>query len=289
QQLIAWSMKYQPAVTHKKHNFALVPGKKIRQIDEKWVNLLFENPEIIGSKGVEGRNTAIFTLALAYYSSEIEQDVCFDDMDIFNSSLDYPLSNAEVWKIVKSAYRGKYRGATKKFVRILLGEWAKRVYSDDELFTQKRNAMYKFKKDRSERKRSHVHEWKADILEYLESECYRYRPEIELTKSELQAAVQYQDKPIPKRSLDKALNELKAEGKIYVQVRSGRGGGLVVATRKALIRTVIVVNQHVKKAYKNAIRTFFKEAAMLTKMIETPGTDKKLGLFGEQTNLWDTG
>ncbi|MBO0423369.1 hypothetical protein [Enterococcus plantarum] len=134
-----------------------------------------------------------------------------------------------------------------------------------------------------------MYELKVDNESTLERECYRYRPEIELTKSELQTAVQYQDKPIPKRSLDKALNELRAEGKIYVEVKAGRGGGLVVATGKALIRTVIVVNQHVKKAYKNAIRTFFKEAAILTKMIETPGKEKKTGLFGEQTNLWDTG
>ena len=74
-----------------------------------------------------------------------------------------------------------------------------------------------------------------------------------------------------------------------MKVKAGRGGGLVVATRKAMIRTVIVVNHHVKKAYKNAIKTFFKEAAMLTKILETPGTGKQTGVFGEQTNLWDTG
>ncbi|MBP2098892.1 hypothetical protein [Enterococcus rivorum] len=126
-------------------------------------------------------------------------------------------------------------------------------------------------------------------MDYLEEQCYRYRPEIATTKGELQAAIKYQDKSIPKRSLDKAIKELEAEGKIYVQARPGRGGGLVVATRKALIRTVIVVNQTVKEAYKDAIRTFFKEAAMLTKMFETPGTGDKVGVFAEQSNLWDTG
>jgi len=42
---------------------------------------------------------------------------------------------------------------------------------------------------------------------------------------------------------------------------------------------IIVVNQHVKKAYKNFIRTFFKEAAILTKMTEALGTEKKHGFL----------
>ncbi|MGL9757263.1 primase C-terminal domain-containing protein [Enterococcus sp. DIV2324] len=291
QQLISWSMKYQPAETKQKPFLQLVPSAaaEVQQIQEKWVDVLLKNPEIVGQKGKLGRNNAVFTLSLAYYASAVEQDRCLDDMDEFNSSLDRPLAAHEVYKIVKSAYSGRYRGANKDKVLELLSNWGSESLSEDQLFTQKRSAWHKFKKERSERKRSHVHEWKADILEYLETQCYRYRPEIELTKAELQAAVKYQDKSIPKRSLDKAINELRAEGKIFVKVRSGRGGGLVVATRKALIRTVIVVNQTVKKAYKEAIRTFFREAAMLTKLFESPTASEEIGLFADQSNLWDTG
>ncbi|MBO0474892.1 primase C-terminal domain-containing protein [Enterococcus ureasiticus] len=289
QQLISWSMKYQPSRTYKRSKLTLLKHKEIRQVDEKWVDTLLNNPKIVGTKGILGRNNAIYTLSLAYYASGIDQDECFDVMDEFNSNLKMPLKNQDVVRTVKSAYSGRFPGANKEKVLLLLENWGSESLSEHQLFTQKFNGWYKHKKDRSERKRSHVGEWKADILDYLESECYRFKPEIELTKTELQAAVQYQDKPIPKRSLDKAINELKAEGKIYVKVKAGRGGGLVVATRKALIRTVIVVNKYVKKAYKNAIKTFFREAAILTKMIETPGTEKKTGLFGEQTNLWDTG
>lgn len=288
QQLITWSMKYQPAAP--KPFLQLVPpAGEMQQIKEKWVDLLLKNPDIVGQKGTLGRNNAVFTLSLAYYASAVDQDRCLDDMDQFNSSLRNPLKPKEVERIVKSAYSGRYKGANKEYVLSLMANWTSESLSDDQLFTQKRTTWYKFKKDRTERKRSHIHEWKTDILDYLETQCYRYRPEIELTKGELQAAVKYQEKSIPKRSLDKALNELKAEGKIYVRVRAGRGGGLVVATRKALIRTVIVVKQEVKSAYKNAIRTFFKEAAMLTKLFESPAAREEIGLFAEQSNLWDTG
>ncbi|MBL1227049.1 primase C-terminal domain-containing protein [Enterococcus sp. BWR-S5] len=287
QQLIHWSMKYEPA-RRKRPVLSVMPTPK-RQVDEKWVDMIVSNPDILGAKNIAGRNTAIFTLSLAYYSSGIELDACFDDMDRFNSNLKVPLRNREVLKIVKSAYRGKYHGATKKFVRILLANWGIESFSEEEIFTQAQGVKYKFKKDRSERQKSHVKEWKVDILEYLDRESFRYRPEIQLTKSELQTAVKYKGKSIPKRSLDRALRELQTEGKIYVQVKAGRGGGLIVATRKALIRTVIVVNQQVKEAYKDTIRTFFEEAAILTKMFDKLETEKNRELSMEQLNLWDTG
>ncbi|MGL4695238.1 primase C-terminal domain-containing protein, partial [Enterococcus larvae] len=295
QQLISWSMKYQPEVKRaSKAKLQLLPEAADRkQIKEKWVDILLKNPAILGSKGEKGRNNAIFTLSLAYYASAIEQDRCQDDMDLFNSQLSYPLKAKEVQRIVKSAYSGRYRGANKEYVLGLVANWSVETFSEDQLFTQNYKNWHKFKKERSERKKSHVHEWKEDILAYLEKECYRYRPEIEIKKADLQAAIVYKggakDKMIPKRSLDRALKELQTEGKIYLQVKAGRGGGLIVATRKALIRTVIVVKQQVKGAYKKYIRTFFEEAAILTKMFENPETAGKRGLLEAQLSLWDTG
>ncbi|MDA9472038.1 primase C-terminal domain-containing protein [Enterococcus sp. 5H] len=294
QKLIDWSMRYQPVETHENRHLRIVPeAGEIQQIKEKWVDILLKNPEIVGQKGTLGRNNAVFTLSLAYYASAVEMDRCLDDMDLFNSNLDYPLASNEVYKIVTSAYSGKYRGANKEKVLELLANWGSESLSEDQLFTQKRSHWCKFKKERSERKRSHVHEWKVDILNYLETQCYRYRPEIEIKKADIQAAISYThqgvEKNIPKRSLDKAMNELKAEGKIFVSIVAGQGGGLIVATRKSLIRTVIVVNRHVKDAYKKAIRTFFSEAAMLTKMLETGYKKDKTGIFDVQLNLRDTG
>ena len=290
QKLISWSMKYQPTKRQKPFLQLVSKTGNMQQIKEKWVDLLLKNPEIIGQKGTLGRNNAVFTLSLAYYASAVEQDRCLDDMDQFNSNLKNPLKPRDVQQIVKSAYSGRYKGANKDYILNLLANWTSESFSEDELFTQKRSHWYKFKKDRSERKQSHVHEWKEDILAFLEKECYTYRPEIKLTKVDIQDAVKYNEKSIPKRSLDRALKELQAEGRIYVQIRPGRGGGLVVATRKALIRTVISVKQYVKEAYKNAIRTFFEEAAhLLTKLLEKGGKEAKTEGFSKQITLWDTG
>ncbi|EOH1330112.1 primase C-terminal domain-containing protein [Enterococcus faecalis] len=288
QQLIQWSMKFEPAKTYKRPNLQVVTTV-MNQIKEGWVQVLINNPQIVGTKGKLGRNNVIFTLALAYYASNVEQDCCFDDMDVFNSSLNHPLATLEVKRIVKSAYSGKYQGASKVYVQELVSSWGLESSSVATMFTQQRNTWYKFKKERHERKQSHLSEWKEDILAYLETQCYRYRPEVSLTKTDLQAAITFNGQSIPKRSLDRALKELMAEGKLFVQVKAGRGGGLVVATRKALIRTVIQVNQQVKTAYKQGIKAFFKEADMLVRLFEQHSKNsKKLGEY-RQLNLWNTG
>ena len=157
------------------------------------------------------------------------------------------------------------------------------------MFTQQRNTWYKFKKERHKRKKSHLSEWKKDILDYLETQCYRYRPEVSLKKTDLQAAITFNGQSIPKRSLDRALQELVTEGKLFVQTKAGRGGGLVVATRKALIRTVIQVKQQVKYAYKQGIKTFFKEADMLVRLFEQTDKNSQRAREYKQLKLWNTG
>lgn len=288
QQLIQWSMKYEPAKTVKKPNLSLVQSE-YKQVKEKWYQLLISNPKIVGTKGKLGRNNVIFTLSLANYASGITLEDCLNEMDLFNSALANPLKDNDRVRIVKSAYSGKYRGANKEYVRALVAEWGLETFSEAGLFTQQRTAWYKFKKDRHERKQSHLSEWKTDLLSYLETQCYDKQPELEVTKAELQANIVYQGKAIPKRSLDRALKELQAEGKICLKTKFGRGGGLVVATRKALIRAVIMTNQQLKTAYKDWLKVFVEEAAMLqTKGLQE--TDIPIITRQErQLTLWDTG
>lgn len=50
-----------------------------------------------------------------------------------------------------------------------------------------------------------------DILDYLETQCYRYRPEVSMKKTDLQAAITFNGRSIPKRSLDRALQELSRQ------------------------------------------------------------------------------
>ncbi|MCO5542309.1 hypothetical protein NG875_14285 [Enterococcus faecalis] len=110
-----------------------------------------------------------------------------------------------------------------------------------------------------------------------------------MKKTDLQAAITFNGQSIPKRSLDRALKELIAEGKLFVQIKAGRGGGLVVATRKALIRTVIQVKQQVKYAYKQGINTFFKEADMLVRLFEQTDKNSQRVRKYKQLKLWNTG
>lgn len=287
QDLIAWSMAQDPEATYARPNLKVL--KPTKQIQEKWVDLLLKNPEIVGEKGKFGRNNVIFTLALAYYASNVDQARCIDDMDLFNSNLTRPLNASEVDRIIRSAYSGKYQGASTVYVSELLANWGSESLSGTPLFSQNRNGWFKFKKERSERTNSHVHEWKVDLLAFLEKECVTYRPEIKLTKSELQASVTYNGKAISRGSLERALQELVSEGKLYLQMKAGRGGGMILATRKALIRTVIKTNQVVKDAYKHAIRTFFPEAARLTKLFEQPSKAEPISLFGGQEIRAGTG
>lgn len=287
QDLIAWSMKQEPVATYARPDLHVL--KPTKQIHEKWVDLLLKNPEIVGEKGKFGRNNVIFTLSLAYYASGVDQDRCSDDMDLFNSGLTRPLKAAEVDRIVQSAYSGNYQGASTVYVSALVANWGLESLSGTPLFNQNRNGWVKVKKDRSERTNSHVHEWKGDLLAFLEKECVTYRPEIKLTKSELQASVTYNGKAISRGSLERALQELVAEGKLYLQMKAGRGGGMILATRKALIRTVIKTNQVVKEAYKHSIQTFFPEARRLTKLFEQPQKAVAVSLFGAKEIRAGTG
>ncbi len=288
QQLIQWSMKYEPAKTYKKPLLSLVKNK-YKQVNEMWYRQLISNPKIVGTKGIMGRNNVIFTLSLANYASGVDLEDCLNEMDLFNSSLERPLKDRERVRIVKSAYSGKYRGASKTYVQELVSNWGLESLSEEKMFTQQRNTWYKFKKERHKRKKSHLSEWKEDILAYLETQCYRYRPEVRLKKTDLQAAITFNGQSIPKRSLDRALKELMAEGKLFVQIKAGRNGGLVVATRKALIRTVIQVKQQVKSAYKQGIKTFFKEADMLVRIFKEPDKYSQRVDHYKQLNLWNTG
>lgn len=109
----------------------------MNQIKEQWVKVLIDNPQVVGTKGKLGRNNVIFTLSLAYYASKIEQERCFDDMDVFNSSLNYPLSVTEVKRIVKSAYSGKYKGASKTYVQELVSNWGLESLSEEKCLHSK--------------------------------------------------------------------------------------------------------------------------------------------------------
>lgn len=223
-----WSFKYSDRIPEKKPDLYVLTGDKgKRQIDEPWFNLLLNTSKFRGKKGLLGRNNVIFTLALAYYSSGISQATAKYNLQQFNEYLDYPLDNKEFLKIITSAYSGKYKAAKKEYVLALCQEWCDEKLTDKDLFTTQ--VWYKLKKDRSQRQRVHMHEWKADLIEYL-NKVMIDKPYIVTTKKMIREALN-----ISERSLDRLLVQMERDGEIILKAKSGRNGGI----KLTLITTVI--------------------------------------------------
>lgn len=245
-----WSMTI---AEDKKAEVIQFPRQKneIRQIDEKWVDLLMNSEKLIGSKGVLGRNNAIFTLSLAYYSSKSPIETCEYNMIMLNDRLKNPLKESEIKRIIKSAYSSKYEAASKDYIREICHTWIEPKLSDDQLFSQPRG-WYKFKKERKERVRSHSKEWQQDILAYLAKQSYTYKPFVYSTKKEIREEI-----GVPERSFDAALKKLKETNQVFYRVTRGRGGGIMIASVKALMRSIILTKKEVREAYFEAIREAF--------------------------------
>lgn len=250
QEWMNWSMTISE---DKKAEVIQFPHQKneILQLDEKWVGLLINSEKLIGSKAVLGRNNAIFTLSLAYYSSKSPIETCEYNMIMFNDRLKNPLKESEIKRIIKSAYSSKYEAASKDYIREICHTWIDSSLTDDQLFSQPKG-WYKFKKDRKERVRSHSKEWQQDILAYLSSQSYTYKPFVYSTKKEIREEI-----GVPERSFDAALKKLKETNQVFYRVMRGRGGGIMIASVKALMRTVILTKKEVREAYFHAIREAF--------------------------------
>lgn len=254
QEWLDWSMKQSDLpFPSKKPNLTVISGTEgIKQIDEPWYQLLKEKSNIKGAKTLMGRNNVVFTLALANFSSGVSQADCELALADFNKGLADPLSSGELGKIIKSAYSGKYEAASRDYITTLCKAWVSKDLQKKDLFIKQ--GWYKFKKKRADRKNSHLHEWKSDVMHYLEGFFEHDDPFIQTTKKEIREALQ-----IPERSLDKVLKALKAEQQIFFKVKSGRGGGIKIASIKAIFLSLVRVKKERQEAYFNNIAAFFGE------------------------------
>ncbi|MGT2809161.1 replication protein RepR [Streptococcus iniae] len=262
QEWLDWSMK-QSALPFpsNKPNLTVISGSEgIKQIDEPWYQLLMREAAIRGEKALMGRNNVLFTLALANFSSGVSQGDCESSLADFNERLVEPLSSAEFSKIIVSAYSGRYEAASRDYIKLLCKAWVNENLKASELFTNQK--WYKFKKKRADRKHSHLHEWKADVMTYLEGYFQTEDPFIQTTKKAIREELN-----IPERSLDKVLKALKADRKIFFVVKFGRGGGIRLASVKAIVLTLIQVNRERQEAYFANIATFFEESIGFTKRV----------------------
>ncbi|HEL0006266.1 TPA: primase C-terminal domain-containing protein [Streptococcus equi subsp. zooepidemicus] len=283
QEWLDWSMKQSGLpFPSKKPNLTVISGTEgIKQVDEPWYHMLLNESNIKGAKALMGRNNVLFTLALANFSSGVSQGDCEVVLNDFNLGLDEPITTSELLKLVSSAYSGKYEGASRDYITLLCRAWVDEKLKHTDFFTHQR--WYKFKKKRSERQKSHLHEWKADVMAYLEKEGQE-TPFLQTTKKAIHEAI-----GIPERSLVRVLNVLKAEGKIFYRVKRGRNGGLRLAAIVSIFQSVIRLKKERQEAYLASISGFFSEPLTLVKqaVLALETRLKK----GQQLSLfeWDIG
>lgn len=262
QEWLDWSMKQSDLpFPSKKPNLTVISGSEgVKQVDEPWYGLLLREANIRGAKALMGRNNVLFTLALANFSSGVSQSDCEAVLADFNEHLAEPLSQDEFLKVIHSAYSEKYEAASRDYIKLLCKAWVNESLKDSDLFIKQR--WYKFKKKRADRKNSHLNEWKADIMAYLEGYFQSEDPFIQTTKKAIREELN-----IPERSLDKVLKALKADRKIFLVVKSGRGGGIRLASVKAIVLSLIQVKKEHQEAYFSNIAAFFEESLGFTKQV----------------------
>lgn len=161
--LIEWSRRQDD--NHGRGLFVVHENQSAHDVtQEAWFQELLHAKNVKGQQGQIGRDNLLFTLALACYSAGKEEDETYNLLDEANSSLHAPLKHSEVRKIMKSAYRGRFKGAHSSYIQQLLEEWG----SGKEIVIQSNpNGWHKFKKARKDRSRSHYEEWESDILTYI--------------------------------------------------------------------------------------------------------------------------
>ena len=262
QEWLNWSMKQSDLpFPSKKPNLTVISGTEgAKQTDEPWYKMLMNESNIKGTKDLMGRNSVLFTLALANFSSGVSQGDCEVVLNEFSLRLDEPVTTSELLKIIASAYSGKYEAASRDYIMLLCRAWVNKDLKSADLFTKQR--WYKFKKKRADRKNSHLYEWKADVMTYLEDFYQSEDPFIQTTKKALREALS-----IPERSLDRVLKALKEDQKIFFTIKAGRGGGIRIASVKAIFLSLLQVKKERQKAYVGYIAAFFEESLSLTRRV----------------------
>ena len=262
QEWLNWSMKQSDLpFPSKKPNLTVISGTEgAKQTDEPWYKMLMNESNIKGTKDLMGRNSVLFTLALANFSSGVSQGDCEVVLNEFSLRLDEPVTTSELLKIIASAYSGKYEAASRDYIMLLCRAWVNKDLKAADLFTKQR--WYKFKKKRADRKNSHLYEWKADVMAYLEDFYQSEDPFIQTTKKALREALS-----IPERSLDRVLKALKADQKIFFTIKSGRGGGIRIASVKAIFLFLLQVKKDRQEAYVGYIAAFFEESLSVTRRV----------------------
>src|SRR5690606_22969034 len=153
----------------------VVPQRGV-QVDPtamEWVREVLATRHVKGESGQIGRDNLMNTLASACYSAAKGTAETLNLLDEHNSGLASPRRHRAARQIVKSAYKGRFKGAHQTYIRELLDTWGS---GKNIAIENPRGGWYKFKKERKDRIRSHYEEWEADLLAYIQSETSSAQP-----------------------------------------------------------------------------------------------------------------
>ncbi|EAG9355052.1 plasmid replication protein [Listeria monocytogenes] len=268
--LITWSKVYT-----QKHNR---PGLKIVRerasfsvaTDQEWFQKLVQLTNIRGRKGQYGRNNAAFTIALACFSSGKTYEEAYDFLDEFNTNLQYPVAQKEIERVLKSAFSGKYKGASLEYIQGILENYQTEneiKHSTAFIFKKTGNRVFrKHRKARENRTYSHFEEWEADLEEYLQINILSGQTFVEKTQRELA-----EETKIPLATLKKILKHSK---RIISKVEGrGRTARTLISTVaivvEAAIRHAITKKHDQSEKYISFLATFTEAAKYITRKIDT--------------------
>ena len=182
-------------------------------LESDWFYELLQLTDIKGEKGQIGRNNLLFTLALVCFQDGKDQDFAFDLLDQLNSRFRVALKTQDVYRIIASAYSGRYHGAKKEYVEQLLALYAPSKKDMPISFGQ--TVWYKHKKARQDRERSHLSEWEDDLCNWITAEKSISEPFIWRTQKEICEAIGISNSTLNKllKNSTKLLKTTKGKGR----------------------------------------------------------------------------
>ncbi len=248
--LIAWSKRQDD--DQGRGLFVLSSKKEVMDPTQtEWFQELLASRHVKGGEGQIGRDNLMFTLALACYSAGKGQDETLDLLDEYNSSLAAPIRHSEVRKIVKSAYKGRFKGAHQDYIQQLLEAWGtgKEITIHNPM-----GGWYKHKKDREDRVRSHYSEWEEDVLAFIEKAASIDQP----IKWSTQTAL-CEEIGIPRSTFNEVIQ--KSKNILVKRKGKGRAAQTGLTSIAVLLQCALSYQQRHRTVYIEAIRLFATESA----------------------------
>ena len=246
--LIEWSRRQDD--DHGRGLFIVHDTKELLDVtQEAWFQELLAAKHVKGSQGQIGRDNLLYTLALACYSAGKEENETYNLLDVVNSSLHSPIKHSEVKKIIKSAYKGRFKGPHSSYIQQLLESWGS---GKNIAIESNPKGWYKFKKSRKDRKRSHYDEWEEDILSYINQQTTISSPIKWTTQKQICEEI-----GIPRSTFNEVV---KKSSKIMIKrIGTGCKAQTGLTSVSVLLQCALAFNQAHRATYYNALEIMMKE------------------------------